>query len=49
MAKGLAAAVTAAGFDGVDFDFESIQSSWPPDSTFDIGAANVAMMALPVR
>ena len=45
MAKGLATAVTAAGFDGVGFDFESIQSSWPPGSTFDIGAANVAMVA----
>lgn len=38
MAEELAEAVTAAGFDGLDYDFESIQMDWPAGSTFDIGA-----------
>jgi hypothetical protein len=44
MADGLAAAVTSAGFDGLEFDFESIQRAWPVNSSFDIGAAYVAMI-----
>jgi hypothetical protein len=44
MARGLATLATAAGFDGLDFDFESIQRAWPANTTFDIGAAYVAMI-----
>jgi hypothetical protein len=49
MADELTALVGAAGFDGVEFDFESIESemtsnSPDPSLTFDFGAAHVAMI-----
>lgn len=44
MADELTALVGAAGFDGVEFDFESIEGEMTPSTTFDFGAAHVAMI-----